>query len=180
MVELKKNKKAFESQVKIYKSLRRLLLTKPLADIKVADISEESGISRSSFYRNFQNVVEVLEVMLDYFYNRYLEERWDQADQLLFFFKYWANHRDLISIIAKQNETILKDCLKRYDKNAYDDPFTLDIKTSLISSILCMWSINKKYTPEDMVKLTSNVLNKRNLEILLTNEFNDKIDKKEA
>ena len=74
MVELKKNKKAFESQVKIYKSLRRLLLTKPLADIKVADISEESGISRSSFYRNFQNVVEVLEVMLDYFYNRYLKK----------------------------------------------------------------------------------------------------------
>ena len=170
MVELKKNKKAFDSQVKIYKSLRKLLLTKQLTDIKVADISEESGISRSSFYRNFKNVVEVLEVMLDYFYNRYLEERWDQADQILFFFKYWAHHRDLISIIAKQNESILKNCLKKYDKNSYNDPFTLDIKTSLISSILSMWSINKKYTPEDMVKITSNVLNKRCIEILLEND----------
>lgn len=178
MVELKKNKKAFESQTRIYKSLRRLLLTKPLAEIKVQDISEECGISRSSFYRNFKNVVEVLEVMLDYFYNRYLEERENKSDQLLFFFQYWANHRDLINIVSNQNESILKDCLKRYDKNSYDDPFTLDLKASLLASLLTMWSYNKKYTPDDMVKLSNNVLNKRCIDILLENEFNPVLNKK--
>ena len=59
MKEFKTNKKAFYSQVKIYKSLRRILLTKPLSDVTVADISQECGISRSTFYRNFNNVIEL-------------------------------------------------------------------------------------------------------------------------
>ena len=99
MKEFKTNKKAFDSQVKIYKSLRRILLTKPLSDVTVADISQECGISRSTFYRNFNNVIEVLELMLDYFYKRYLDERVDKPNQLLFFFEYWRYHRDLINII---------------------------------------------------------------------------------
>ena len=117
MKEFKTNKKAFYSQVKIYKSLRRILLTKPLSDVTVADISQECGISRSTFYRNFNNVIEVLELMLDYFYKRYLDERVDKPNQLLFFFEYWRYHRDLINIIYTQNESILKDCIKRYDNN---------------------------------------------------------------
>ena len=57
MPELKTNKKALESQKKIYKSLRRILLVKPLNEITVADIKEECNVSRSTFYRNFNNVL---------------------------------------------------------------------------------------------------------------------------
>ena len=63
MAELKKNKRALDSQRKIYKSLRKLLLTKPLIDISITDIERESHVSRSTFYRNFNNVTEVLEAL---------------------------------------------------------------------------------------------------------------------
>ena len=41
MPEFKSNKKAFDSQVKIYKGLRQILLRKPLAEVTVADIKAE-------------------------------------------------------------------------------------------------------------------------------------------
>lgn len=167
MIKLKENKKAQDSQVKIYKSLRRLLLTKTLSDITVADISQECGISRSTFYRNYNNVIEVLELMLDYFYNRYLKEKEGKPNQLLFFFQYWLYHRDLINIIATQNESILKDCIKRYDTNKYDNPYLLDLRVSILSSLLCNWSNLKKNTPEEMEQLTKSMLNKKCIDILL-------------
>lgn len=169
MIKLKENKKALDSQVKIYKSLRRLLLTKSLSDITVADISQECGISRSTFYRNYNNVIEVLEIMLDYFYNRYLVQKEDKPNQLLFFFQYWLYHRDLINIIATQNESILKDCIKRYDNNKYDNPYLLDLRVSILSSLLCNWSNLKKNTPEEMEQLTKSMLNKKCIDILLDN-----------
>ena len=167
MKEFKTNKKAFDSQVKIYKSLRRILLTKPLSDITVADISQECGISRSTFYRNFSNVIEVLELMLDYFYKRYLDERVGKQNQLLFFFEYWRYHRDLINIIYTQNESILKDCIKRYDQSKYDNPYLLDLKVSILSSILCNWSNLKKNTPKEMEEITRSILEQKCINILI-------------
>lgn len=169
MIKLKNNKKAKDSQVKIYKSLRRILLTKQLSDVTVADISSECGISRSTFYRNYNNVIEVLELMLDYFYNRYLEQKVDKPDQLLFFFQYWINHRDLINIISTQNESILKDCMKRYEKDESKNPYLLDLRVSILSSILCNWSNLKKNTPEEMKQMTMSILNKKCIDILLDN-----------
>ena len=160
MAELKKNKRSFDSQVKIYKSLRRLLLTKPLADITITDIEKESHVSRSTFYRNFNNVIEVLEVMLDYFYNRYLENRKDKEDQLLYFFEYWNNHKDLIYIISHQSDNILKNTVKKYENRDLKDPFLTDLKCSLMASLLSVWVESKeKLTPEDMVNKSKNILN---------------------
>ncbi len=160
MAELKKNKRSFDSQVKIYKSLRRLLLTKPLADITITDIEKESHVSRSTFYRNFNNVIEVLEVMLDYFYNRYLENRKDKEDQLLYFFEYWNNHKDLIYIISHQSDNILKNTVKKYENSDLKDPFLTDLKCSLMASLLSVWVESKeKLTPEDMVNKSKDILN---------------------
>ena len=165
MAELKNNKKALESQRMIYKSLRRILLVKPLADITVTDIKEDCNISRTTFYRNFQNVTDVLEVMLDYFYNRYLENRVTMQDQLLFFLEYWKNHRDLINIIATQNEAILKRIMKKY--LSFDDEFLLNIKYSIFTSILCTWSQNPSKTPEELYTTLKEFLNNKTVNILL-------------
>lgn len=158
MAELKKNKRALDSQRKIYKSLRKLLLTKPLIDISITDIERESHVSRSTFYRNFNNVTEVLEVMLDYFYKRYLDNKKGKEDQLLFFFEYWDRHKDLIYIVSHQSSNLLKEIMKRYE-NKEEDPFLLDIKCSLMTSLLSVWVESKdKLTPQDMVDKTSELL----------------------
>ncbi|MGM9971418.1 MAG: TetR/AcrR family transcriptional regulator [Anaeroplasmataceae bacterium] len=166
MYELKSNKKSLESQKIIYKALRQLLLTKPLNEITVKDICTSCGVSRATFYRNFNNVCDVLSVMLEFFYNRYLNERVNHSNQLLFFFEYWYYHRDLINIITTQNENILKDCMKRHF-NKENNIYINNLKFSILSSLLCTWSKSKKETPKEMEELTRDILQNKCLDILL-------------
>ena len=49
VVELKKNKRAFDSQVKIYKALRQVLLRKPLIDVTVTDIEKNAVFQDQHF-----------------------------------------------------------------------------------------------------------------------------------
>ncbi|MBO5711775.1 MAG: TetR/AcrR family transcriptional regulator [Acholeplasmatales bacterium] len=168
MPELKTNKKALESQKKIYKSLRRILLVKPLNEITVADIKDECNVSRSTFYRNFNNVVDVLDVMLEYFYNRYLTQREGKENQLLYFFQYWMYHRDLVHIISHQNMGIIKNCIKRHEPSNFDNIYLTDLKYSIMTSLLSRWSESKKETPEEMEKLTREMLNHKCIDILLS------------
>jgi len=167
MAELKDNKKALESQKKIYKSLRRILLTKPLSEITVSDIKAECNISRSIFYRNFNNVVDVLDVMLNYFYERYQREKVNHKNQLLFFSEYWYNHRDLIHIISHQNEALIKKCIKKYEKTEFDNYYLIDLKYSILTSLLSRWSESKKESPEQMENLTRDILNQKCIDLLL-------------
>ena len=115
MAELKKNRKALESQRKIYKGLRKILLKKNLEDVTVKDIEEECHISRSTFYRNFNNVVDVLEVMLDWFYMKYTQERKTKKNKMLFFFEYWSLHKDLLYIVTRANMSIFINIMKKYE-----------------------------------------------------------------
>lgn len=172
MIEIKKNKKARESQRNIYKALRRILLVKNLNDITVQDVSEECGISRSTFYRNFNNVVDVLDVMFDWFYNRYLNQRETETNQLLYFFQYWVKHRDLVHIISHQNESLIKNCIKRHEKSDNTNPYLIDLKCAILTSLLSRWSESKKETPEEMEKLTRKLLNQKCIDILLKNGEN--------
>lgn len=163
------NKRVFESQAKIYKGLRRLLRSKQLSDITIQELKDECRVSRSTFYRNFNNVTDVLEIMLDYFYNRYLEESKDkknQSNKLLFFFQYWYYHRDLIHIVAHQRKVLLEDCIKRHEKNYSNNVYLIDLKYSILTSLLCRWSESKKETPEEMEQLTKELLDKRCLDLL--------------
>lgn len=171
MPEIKANKKSRESQRIIYKGLRRLLLKKDLCDITVQEISDECNISRSTFYRNFDNVIDVIEVMFDYFYNRYLEHRKTKINQLLFFFEYWGKHKDLVYIIANQCDFILKNCLKKYEIANPENKILIGLKYSIFTSIICEWSISKDETPEDMEKLTRSILNQRGYELLINNNI---------
>lgn len=169
--EIKSNKKSRESQRNIYKGLRRLLLKKDLRDITVQAISDECNISRSTFYRNFDNVIDVIEVMFDYFYERYLEQRKTKVNQLLFFFEYWGRHKDLVYIITNQCEGILKACLKKYEIANPENEILLGLKYSIFTSLICGWSISKEETPEDMERLTRSILNQRCSELLINNNI---------
>ena len=42
-------------------SLKRLLLQKPLTKITIADITEDCGVSRMTFYYHFQDIYDLVE-----------------------------------------------------------------------------------------------------------------------
>lgn len=169
MYEMKENKKSFESQQKIYKGLRRLLKTKPLSEITVSDIKAECNISRSTFYRNFKNITEILEVIFEFFYNEYLTKKKSETidNELLFFFEYWFWHRDLVQIISSQNRGIIEDCMKRHTTSLLSNPYLLEIKITLMASILSKWAELKDKTPKELESFIRNSLDKNCIDILL-------------
>lgn len=167
MAEWKTNARALESQRKIYKALRRVLERKQLSEITVADVSEECGISRTTFYRNFNNIIDVLDVTFDFYYHRYLTLKEQYENQLLFFFEYWIKHRDLFRILAKQNESLIKKTIMKYEGTTLNNVYLLDIKYSLMTSIICRWSERKKETPAEMELLTRKILSCKCIDILI-------------
>ena len=160
------NKKSLESQKKIYKALRRVLLTKKLSEITVTDISDECGISRSTFYRNFNNIYDILKVFFDFYYDYYMRNRVGEENQLLYFLQFWYYHKDLVNIINTQTPTILTDILYKYTNKDWDS-YHKKLKYELFVTIICKWSISKTETPEEMEQYLSKILTKKSIDILL-------------
>lgn len=150
------NKKSLDSQKKIYKGLRQLLLTKKLEDITVTDISAICDISRTTFYRNFNNVTDVLEVMFNYFYKRYLLNLPSADNKLLFFCNYWQFHKDLVSILYNQTTNVLYNVIGLYFKDS--NPELLNLKVEIFCYLLSSWSKNSTWTKNYVESLISKTL----------------------
>lgn len=159
------NKKSLESQRKIYKALRQLLLVKPLSEITVTDISEICDISRSTFYRNFHNVIDILEVFFDFYYERYLIRR-EKNNTLLFFFEYWFKHKDLVYILETQAQPIITKIISKYLNKEYDT-YNKILKIELFTLIISKWSVKGKITPLEMEKHIVSIFSKKAINILL-------------
>ena len=167
MYHISNDKRSIESSKKIYKSLRRILLHKTLDEVSVTDIQKECGVSRSTFYRLFDNVVDVIELMFDYFYKRYLKQLKTKTNKNLFFFQYWNKHSDLVYILSHQNEAVIKRVMMSNLENDEKNQYLVDIKVSILSSILSRWVLNNKIeTPEEIEKLTHDILNKKCIDII--------------
>lgn len=150
------NKKSLDSQKKIYKGLRQLLLTKKLEDITVTDISAICDISRTTFYRNFNNVTDVLEVMFNYFYKRYLLNLQCADNKLLFFCNYWQFHKDLVSILYNQAKTVLYNVIGLYTKDSNSE--LLNLKVEIFCYLLSNWSKNSTWTKDYVESLIAKTL----------------------
>ena len=150
------NKKSLDSQKKIYKGLRQLLLTKKLEDITVTDISAICDISRTTFYRNFNNVTDVLEVMFNYFYKRYLLNLPSVDNKLLFFCNYWQFHKDLVSILYNQATNVLYNVIGLYFKDS--NPELLNLKVEIFCYLLSSWSKNSTWTKNYVESLIAKTL----------------------
>ncbi len=154
-----------KSAFKIYQSLRHNLLNKSLSDITVVDIYKESGIARTTFYRLFDNVIDVLEYQLEIFIKEYINLKEKKSDKILFFYEYFNLHSDLIYIIATQNEYILKHVVEKV--YGYSNEYLIMLKISIMTSLLCTWSKNnKRESPKDMALLTKKLLSQNMLDIL--------------
>ena len=159
------NKKSLESQRKIYKALRQLLLVKPLSEITVTDISEACEISRSTFYRNFNNVIDILDSFFDFYYERYLIRR-EENNTLLYFFEYWAKHKDLVYILKNQAPSIIPHIIEKYLDDDYDKYHRI-LKINLFTLIVSHWSIKQNLTPKEMEQYVLDVFSKKSIKILL-------------
>ena len=62
MYHISKDKRAVQSSELIYKGLLECIKKKPFDQITVSDLQKVSGVARTTFYRAFDNISDVLSV----------------------------------------------------------------------------------------------------------------------
>ncbi|MGN0143159.1 MAG: TetR/AcrR family transcriptional regulator [Roseburia sp.] len=89
----------------IVDALLRLTKTKPLSAISISELTEVAGVSRMTFYRNYNSKEEVFESCLDDIIREYQQEECELPDGGAYYdmehlehcFQYFARHREFLN-----------------------------------------------------------------------------------
>ena len=101
MYHISNDKRSIQSSELIYNGLLECIKKKPFDQITVSDLQKASGIARSTFYRAFDNLSDVLywkcdvcfrEVLYDFKPSKFPSE----LELARHYFSYWVEHSDIL------------------------------------------------------------------------------------
>ena len=112
VITMKKRISQTNIQVKqdMYKALLRLMGNKPFSSIAVSDITSEAGVSRMSFYRNYNAIEDILTEHLEEVVEEYRAKELEEPDTgsekvfyerkyMLRCFRFFYLHREFIDAL---------------------------------------------------------------------------------
>lgn len=141
MYHIKQDKRAKASVELICAGLEECLRKKPYDKISISDVQRASTVSRSTFYRNFDCLDDVLALMCD----NCFAEAFAHGEKNLrkAVFEYWFRNSELLEVLVSIRRTdILFDSFRRSAagldaiKRFIKDPDTYDYYISIISSVI--------------------------------------------
>lgn len=96
------------SKRRITESLLELMRDIPFSRISIKDIVERAGLTRQTFYHNFDSKEEVLMHKEGELFDEFLHDlmkhqitEWDHI--ILYYFRYWQQHADFVRLLIKNN-----------------------------------------------------------------------------
>ena len=145
-------------------ALFKLMQQKAYEDITITDISKTAGISRVTYYRNYNSKEEIITHYLDELMyqfeqeNKHLNPKKDIYQSILAFFSYWARHSDyllclneakiaylLLEHINKTISAFFTDAQQKYKAYYF---------SGAMHNILCEWiKEGMKESPEEMAAI---------------------------
>ncbi|MCT3602528.1 TetR/AcrR family transcriptional regulator [Lactobacillus acidophilus] len=147
------NMKSMRTQQQIEKTLFSLLQKKPYIDISIAEITRKAEVSRTSFYRNYENKDAVLAQFLAKQYQKFIDDinsrqiktLKDQLKTYLDFFK--KNPQLMKSLLAAGLEgsllnfqtRYLNKLLKIYHPNLHLEDYAIAYQSGGIYMLLVWW-----------------------------------------
>lgn len=175
MYHISSDKRAKQSAELIYEGLRKCLQKKTFDQITVTDLQKESGVARTTFYRAFDNIADVLYWKCDTCFREVLEEYApkcfpDEMELALHYFGYWMHHSDILELLVKINrQDIIYAChmknveilQSRYGElpGMYEahNRYFMPIRTGITISILTTWLAGgRKENPEEICQILRN------------------------
>ena len=163
MYHIKNDKRAYASVELICSSLFELLETTPFEQITISDIQRMSTVSRSTFYRNFDCIEDVLMLMCDRSFDAAFKRAEETGEEIrVAVFRYWFENVTLLETIVRIHRTdILTESLRRselverYFRPYIKDETVFDYFSGIIASamvgILSTWIEHGKVESEEQV-----------------------------
>ena len=160
MYHISKDKRALQSSELIYNGLLECIKKKPFDQISVSDLQKASGVARSTFYRAFDNISDVLywkcdtcfyEVLGSYHPKLFQGEIDSDILELLI----QINRQDIIYACHMKNAEILQ---QRFGEapglHIQHGDYFIAIRTGFTISVLTVWlKGGRKETAEELVKI---------------------------
>ncbi len=108
MYHISRDKRAAQSAELIYDGLLQCLAHKPFDHITVTDVQRASGVARTTIYRCFDNLSDILYWRCDLCFREALRfgEPNDAPDEwqlIQSFFSYWTEHSDILKLLIDIN-----------------------------------------------------------------------------
>lgn len=161
MYHIKEDKRAQASVELICDGLRSCLKEKSFESITISDIGRVSGVSRSTFYRNFDRMEDVLALMCDRVFEEAFASAYPNISEAVF--RTWFRHADMIEAVVDIGRgdmlyASLRRCSQKLcpDIPALGDSALLDYLASIIASsmmgIMITWVERGKKESEEELK----------------------------
>ncbi len=172
MYHISHDKCSRQSANLIYHGLLQCLKKKPFDQITVTDVQKASGVARTTVYRCFDNLSDILYWRCDHCFQEALHsvqplsspEEWKL---LRGFFSYWTTHSDILELLIRINrQDILYACHMKNAKaleqsygplpgmNETGARYFMAIRTGMTVSILKAWlDGGQKETAQELVDI---------------------------
>ena len=161
MYHIKQDKRARASVELICTGLRQCLKEKSFESITISDIQRVSGVSRSTFYRNFDRIEDVLALMCDKVFEEAFTAGYANISEAVF--RTWFRHADMVETVVDIGRSdMLYSSLRRCSDSlrasltGFGDAALFDYLASIISSammgIMVTWIEHGRRENEDELK----------------------------
>lgn len=154
-------------------ALRILLQDTPYHQISITNIAQKAGVSRLTFYRNFESKEDILPFYFDCAFKKYATtlqaDKLDAEQVLTCFFHFWQSSRPLLAVCFQNDlHRILRDPMEKYfdlavTKIQYQHSYTQTQKTFILGGlfdlIISFVRNPPDQTPEEMAKDLLEMLN---------------------
>ena len=154
----------------IVTALMLLLKEKPLSAISISELTEKAGVSRMTYYRNYQSKEDIFSSYLEEALTDYQQEaRRLSLDQhvyapgnLLHCFSYFDTHKEFLDSLFKSGlGHLLLTAISKYMIHTWHKPedeiehyYGLQAFAGALYKIYISWSANgSKETPEELVEI---------------------------
>lgn len=172
MYHISKDKRTVYSANLIYDGLMATLQKKPFDAITVSDLQRASSVARTTFYRSFDNISDVLYWKCDTCFQEVLgsfqpESFTDEYALVRHYFRYWMDHSDILELLIRINrQDIIYACHMQNAELLHqrhgDIPgqsqahgnYFMAVRTGFTISILTAWLRGgRKESPEKLIEI---------------------------
>lgn len=172
MYHIKNDKRSKQSAQLIWNGLLKCLEDKTFDDITITDIQRTSTVARTTFYRCFDNLSDILYWRCDFCFKEALSdfkptEFLNESDIIKRYFSYWMTNGEILSLLTKINrqDIIYASHMKNAEqlKEAFgaipeldnsSERYFMAIRTGVTLSVLKAWlDSDRKETPDELAQI---------------------------
>ena len=165
MYTVQKNPAAIRSQELICKAVCKLMAQLPFGEITVTRICQEAQVGRKTFYRNFEQKEDVVELMIDRLRAEYEEELADVPPEqgAYYHFTFLSRHMDFLILLQGAGQTPLLTgrfsalqprVMPRWSEDERMNAYRTAVVVAGMEAVVRLWAARGfRETPEELEKL---------------------------